>query len=451
MVLGDSMSYIIYAKKYLTRIPYPIGKIISLIPYDFRPSMGGIYLSRKNEINFCENSNNTKQFIFERVKNISCYAYQTIPFYQELYTNLGINPNKFSSFEDLKELPVVTKADLQQVPLEFRSNEKIRKTLVNTGGSSGQPFSFFVEPNSIPHEWAHMHTIWAKLGYRQSDLKVVFGGRADVKSIVEYDAVRHQFTVDMYKPFDMIADKLLLIFKKYQPKYLHGYPSAIFDFIMWLNDSNHLLFPLLEKHIKGLFLGLEYPSPILRKQVETLLSCYSVSWYGHTERAILAYEKDEQYTYVPFMSYGFPEAIYDEKLNGFELIATSYYNRVSPLIRYNTGDLINPNFKDGLLLSFNISEGRRGEYVLDSQGNKIYLTALIFGRHHLIFNYVKHIQVKQVNKGEVLFYLSTDKQYSSEFILAHMDLSNVDLKCSFELIREPVKTISGKVPLLVKE
>lgn len=445
------MSYIVYAKQNLTRIPYSLGRYIALVPYNFRPGMNTLYPIRKKEIsNFCKlNSGNYKRFIFEKVKEISVYAYENIPFYQDIYNAADVNPTKFTHFHDIFELPIVSKADLQSVPIEYRSNIKLKKSIANTAGSSGQSLSFFIEPTSIPHEWAHMHTIWAKLGYKQSDLKIAFGGRADVKNIMEYDAVRHQLTIDIYRSPQQIADTLFDNFKKYKPKYLHGYPTAIFDFIIWLDVNHHPLLPVLKSHIKGMLLGSEYPSPTLRKKVEELLSCGSVSWYGHTERAILAYEKDEQYTYSPFVTYGFSEAIKNQQ-DDFSLVATSYYNFASPLIRYNTSDLIDPNIQDDLLLDFKISSGRNGEYVLDRKSNKIYLTALIFGRHHSIFDYVQHIQVKQNEVGKIIFYITSNDNYSHEFLIDKMDLTNVDLEFSLEVIQSPIKTAAGKVPLLIK-
>ena len=180
-----------------------------------------------------------------------------------------------------------------------------------------------------------------------------------------------------------------------------------------------------------------------------MLSCSSVSWYGHTERAVLAHEKDKQYIYSPFLSYGFAEAIKNQN-DDFSLVATSYYNYASPLIRYDTSDLIDPNIQDGLLVDFKISSGRNGEYVLDRYSNKIYLTALIFGRHHSIFDYVQHVQVKQNEVGKVTFYISSNHNYSYEFLIDKMDLSNVDLDFSFEIIQSPIKTAAAKVPLLIK-
>lgn len=445
------MSYISFAKQHLTRIPYSFGKYIALVPYGIRPGMSTIYPLRKSEIaNFNEfNSEKYKHFIFEKVKNISVYAYTHIEFYKKFYKASGVNPNQFSHFNNLFELPIISKAELQAVPIEERSNMQLKKSIANTGGSSGQPLSFYIEPSSIPHEWAHMHTIWAKLGYKQNDLKIVFGGRADVKNTMEYDAVRHQLTIDIYKNPQQIADTLLGNFQKYKPKYLHGYPSAIFDFIIWLDLNKHPLLAILKQYIQGMFLGSEFPSPILRKKVEELLSCSSVSWYGHTERAVLAYEKDEQYTYSPFVSYGFAEAIKNEQ-DDFSLVATTYHNYASPLIRYDTSDLIEPNTQDGLLVDFKISSGRNGEYVLDRHLNKIYLTALIFGRHHSIFDYVQHVQVKQIEAGKVTFYITSSHNYSHEFLIDKMDLSNVDLEFSFEVIQSPIKTAAAKVPLLIK-
>lgn len=445
------MSYINYAKQNLTRIPYSVGKYIALVPYGIRPGMSTIYPLRKNEIASFKGFNSTqyKQFIFEKVKNISVYAYSNIAFYQNFYRSADVNPNQFSHFNDLFELPIISKAELQAVSIEERSNMKLKKTIANTGGSSGQPLSFYIEPSSIPHEWAHMHTIWAKLGYKQSDLKIVFGGRADVKNIMEYDAVRHQLTLDIYKSPQQIADTLLANFKKYKPKYLHGYPSAIFDFVIWLDVNKHPLLPILKQYIQGMFLGSEFPSPVHRKKVEELLSCGSVSWYGHTERAVLAYEKDAQYTYNPFVSYGFSEAIKNQQ-DDFSLVATSYYNYASPLIRYDTSDLIDPNIQDGLLVDFKISSGRNGEYILDRHSNKIYLTALIFGRHHSIFDYVQHIQVKQNEVGKAIFYITSSENYSHEYLIDKMDLSNVDLDFSFEVIQSPIKTAAAKVPLLIR-
>src|SRR5690606_14305422 len=129
------------------------------------------------------------------------------------------HPNDLQSFGDLKRIPIISKAILQKWDLEKRSFAQKERYLVNTGGSSGTPFDFYIEPNSMGHEWAHMHNIWEKLGYKHSDLKLAFGGRSDLKKVVEYDVVRNHFAIDIYADYKLVAQELKRLLKKHKIKY----------------------------------------------------------------------------------------------------------------------------------------------------------------------------------------------------------------------------------------
>lgn len=442
------MNFIGLAKNHLTQLPFFLGKPVSFIPYSSRPGLADIYRQRTAEINQVGSlsSDEQKEFVFRRVQEIAIYANRNIPFYVDLYRDSDVQPERFKNFYDLSNLPVVTKADLQKVSLEYRSYNAKSRSLVNTGGSSGQPLEFYIEPSSVGHEWAHMHHIWRQIGFKQSDVKIVFGGWANVRNIVQYDSARHQLNVDLYSGWQAIADRLLQVFGKYSPKYLHGYPSSIFDFVIWLDTNGHPLLPILRQSIKGMFLGSEFPSPPLRAAVENLLDCRGMSWYGHTERAVLAYEKESPGIYHPFLTYGFAESVGEGRL-----VCTSYYNKTSPLIRYDTGDLVEPLLKYGLLDSFKISEGREGEFILDKLGNKIFLTGLIFGRHHSLFELARHIQVYQPAQGVAEVLVAPRREMSSAVAAALFDSSNVQLDFTFKIIPEAIRTKAGKVPLLVKQ
>lgn len=444
------MSFLLYAKKNLINLPYSIGAPLAKLPYQYRPGMGGLYKSRAEEIRALTqlSEKELKDFIFQRVKDISVYSYKRIPFYADLYRASNVNPERLSTFDDLKELPIIVKRDLQNVDLSYRSNPSSNSSIVNTGGSTGKPLDFYIEPSSIPHEWAHMHTIWGTLGFKQSDLRIVFAGRSDIEDVIVYDSARHQFNVDLYSDWSIIANKLLTLYAKYTPRYLHGYPSAIFDFIAWLNDNEHPLLSILKNNIRGMFLGSEFPSPQARDRTENILGCKSVSWYGHTERSTLAYEDGVKNKYRPFHSYGLSEGVWSDGI--CNLVSTSYYNFSSPLIRYNTEDIIKPTTYSGLLTSFEISQGRSGEFVIDLHGNKVFLTALIFGRHHKLFDISNHIQVEQVNVGVIKIYYVLRKGMKCTDPENLFDKNNLHFSILFEELKSPVTTISGKVPLLIK-
>lgn len=447
------MALIKYIRDNLTHLPFPFGNLIAKIPYSYRPGLSALYRSRQKEISLLDEapSQEKKDYIFTKVKNIASHAYNNVPFYQELYTSCDINPNRLSCFEDIKMLPLINKEMLQSVPIEFRSCYRRNRYIVNTGGSSGKTLDFYIEPTSIPHEWAHMHSIWAKLDFSSSDLRIVFAGRSDIKDVLLYDSARHQVNVNIYAGWEVIAERLNECFSYFKPVYLHGYPSAIFDFVLWLEQHKHPLLPILRANIKGMFLGSEFPSPLLRVKVESLLDCGSVSWYGHTERALLAFEKHTNGIYIPFITYGYAESVTVE--HGSSLVSTSYHNFSSPLVRYDTGDMILPNVVDDVLESFEITEGRSGEFILDVNNNKIYLTALIFGRHHSCFDVCTNVQVRQLIPGEaIIYYILRDKNsyFSPEHLASMFDSENVNVSFSFEVVEEPFRTSIGKVPLLVR-
>jgi phenylacetate-CoA ligase len=130
------------------------------------------------------------------------------------------------------------------------------------------------------------------------------------------------------------------------------------------------------------------------------------------------------------------------------LVATSTHNFATPLIRYDTGDLIEPTFKDGLLESFRIKEGRNSENVIDLNGRSISLTGLIFGRHHKAFDRSEHIQVRQLSPGNIEIIISS-KDTSAKWPEL-FDFTNAFFEIKFSQIDTPIRTPSGKVQLLLR-
>ena len=108
-----------------------------------------------------------------------------------------------------------------------------------------------------------------------------------------------------------------------------------------------------------------------------------------------------------------------------------------------------PVSEDGLLKEFYIYEGREGQNILDRSGKVISLTGLIMGRHHPLFDYVEHVQVSQPVMGKALV-LYVPKNPELELDCQSLfDSSNVDVEFSFHRHDKPVRTVSGKVNLLV--
>jgi phenylacetate-CoA ligase len=120
-----------------------------------------------------------------------------------------------------------------------------------------------------------------------------------------------------------------------------------------------------------------------------------------------------------------------------------------PLIRYDTGDIVEPTYQDnGLLNHFKISQGRNGDYIIDKNNKQIPLTALIFGRHHDVFKFSDFIQVTQPKPGEVIFYITTqEKDYDK--IHKGLNMKNINIDYSIKTIQIPFLTKAGKLKLKI--
>ncbi len=429
-----------------------MGQLISYIPYSVRPIVGKYYRIRREELRRYESASieQKQKFIFDRMYSIVKYSLENIPFYQKYYKEKGFSLDCLKSFEDIDKIPIINKNILLQYSLEERSNDKVPHFIVNTGGSSGLTLSFYIQPSSIGNEWAHIHSMWSKIGFKPSDLRLFIVGRSKVRNGVDYEFARHTLSLDMYQPFEKTAPALKKFLKKAPCYYLHGYPSVLSEFAAYCKKDIELL-NLLKGKLKGAFLSSEYPYPVYRDIIEETFGIPTLSHYGHTERCVLAYEATEKFKYKPFQTYGFAEAVKNEE-GRYDLVGTSYYNLASPLIRYNTQDVIdNPRIERGIMTLFNISEGRSGQFILDKNGRKISLTGLVMGRHHELFNYCSHIQLSQKEKGKATIYYVLKDANNNIDAATLFDSSNVDVEFSFKAAAEPIRTISGKINLLVKE
>ena len=211
------MSIAVFLKKNLSNIPPCIGVFVNNIPYSYRPGIGSTYHKRKLEIAKYDSSSLEKRqnFVFQQMKSIVDFAYQNVRAYNDYYNKQGFHPDSLLSFDDITKIPLTSKSILSQYPIEERSYPKKGRYIVNTGGSSGTPFGFYIEPSSMGHEWAHMHTIWKKLGFKVSDLKLGFGGRSNIKNFVDYDVVRNTFALDLYADYKDVSVRLKKILKRY--------------------------------------------------------------------------------------------------------------------------------------------------------------------------------------------------------------------------------------------
>ncbi|MEB2786966.1 hypothetical protein [Algoriphagus persicinus] len=429
----------ILLKNLTQEIPYFPGNFLKFVPYRVR--LGNDYTKYSKLVLDIENNNNQNRlnYLVYHLNSIVNYAQKNIPFYQKLY---GRSCIKIQSVSDFEKLPIITRKEIREY-----TKQSSGKYFLNTGGSSGEPLSFYVDKNAWAREWAHMHYIWGKSDYNHTDLMITMLGKNIGEKVYQYNAVHNEFRLNPYINAGDYSKKFINLLNKFPVKFFQGYPSSVYNFLKeiepFLSDDEKIN---ISNQIKCCFLSSEYPLPYMIDYIRDIWNLNYISWYGHSEMCVLAYDDKMLGNYKPLITYG-----YAEEVNNI-LIGTSFHNYDMPLIRYSTDDGIEGEKDEfGILDSFKITSGRDGDFILDKYSKKIPLTSFIFGRHHKIFEVADFVQIKQSIEGHAEFWITIKNNTSlvEESISTLFDLSNINMTFKFKIIKQPVLTNAGKLKLKI--
>jgi phenylacetate-CoA ligase len=444
------MPILLRLKQLAENVPEGLGRPLSNVPFTLRlgPTYWRSYKLIAKSIHSVPAVELKEQF--EKLCDLVRFASSNIPFYRDFYHKAGFSADQLKTWDDWQQVPVITKSDLQGVALADRSLHDKKGLKINTGGTSGQPLDFYLDRQAFAREWAHMHYIWKARGYQPQHLKLTFRGKHfDTAKPLRYNAVHNEYVVNASVPMSQVVEAVAQLPRTSVVRWLHGYPSLVAEFAHFLEQMPEVKVAEFRSRLFGVLLGSEFPAPIYRSVIERVLSNNVVSWYGHSEMALLARETTTN-VYESLPTYGYTEAVSGNSNNEHRLVCTSLHNRVHPFIRYDTGDLIEPVSRHRCALSFRITEGRFGDFVYDRQGNRHALTAIIFGRHHPVFDQLQHLQVREEAPGRVTLVVTPHEANVDESNLWEgFDLSDLDIKWSIEIVKEPVRTAAGKIRLKI--
>ena len=444
------MSVLAVLKNRVESLPAWVGRPLANVPFTLR--LGPEYMRAQRAIRRAERLTDAVAMAgtLQQLRDLVRFAIDQVEFYREFYRDKGFAPGELQTLADWERVPVVTKADLQGVPLSTRTAREAKGMKINTGGTSGQPLEFYLDNHAFAREWAHMHHLWQAHGYRPQHLKLTFRGKHfDPARVLRYNAVHNEYVVNANAPMAAVAQAVMALPRSTVIRWLHGYPSLVAEFAHAVAALPAMERAAFRARLFGVLLGSEYPVPVYRTVIEEVLTTNVVSWYGHSEMAVLARETARG-VYESLPTYGFAEAVPAGQGDECRLVCTSLHNRVHPFIRYDTGDLVEPVSHCGGTLAFRITEGRVGDFIHDRQGRRHSLTAIIFGRHHEAFSLVRHLQVREDAPGVATLVVTPRGASIDEASLRRgFDLDDLDIEWRFQLVAEPVRTPAGKIRLKI--
>lgn len=343
-----------------------------------------------------------REYQLNELRNILIYSYENVPYYTELFNSIDFKPAKVKSFNDIIVIPFLTKDLIRRNFEKLKSIKKIRggSYSTTTSGSTGEPLKVFLDYESFFRETAFIYYYRRKLGYRFEDKVVTFRGIGFGDKLYRLNPVNNE---TIFSPFKLSAENLEFYRKKIneiKPAYFNGYISAIYYFAKLLSENNQAL----DFQLKGIFLTSENINVSERLFVESFFKVKTITFYGHTERCVIAQEiKPGEYQFDPFYGYTESSNLHDDVL---EIIGTGFMNKTMPLIRYRTNDTCRITEDNMIFIS-----GRRdiNDFMLGINDEKITHPAL-----HILSDILVNVtnyQFIQERKGHAVLLIVPNKDF----------------------------------------
>ncbi len=400
-----------------------------------------------------------KKYQWHQLKTLLCHAYEHVPYYTTLFDTLNITPDDIRSLNDFQRLPFLTKEMVQEHKHELKATNYPATVFEETvtGGSTGFPLRFYVEKGVwYATHLAYIRTLLERAGCQPMDKSVVITG---CEKPWEYRPLSRTLVLSSFHMTDQNLPIYIKKFKRLQPDYIIGYPSAITLLATFMKNHTIEL-----KELKAVFCYGETIYDWQKEYLEHVFHCKVHGQYGHREQSVLAGTCEKSDYYHIFPEYGFVELI---DRNGRqittdgesgEIVATGFHTGIFPFIRYKTGDIAvysthrcecgrnYPVFKS--------IEGRVQDFVI----SKTKRLVPFMGIHHLVAQSslnVKECKLYQEHEGEIIVYIVKNNQFSDDDVRVIQDnfykRFGDEFFFTFKYVDSIQRTSRGKYQFLIQK
>lgn len=301
------------------------------------------------EIKQINNTNDLIKFQERYLENLIFHSYKNVPYYQNIFDNIGIVNNEKVNLSRFNEIPILTKELLQKHQKELISKDyKNRKWHYNfSGGSTGEPTKFIQD-----HTYNKWYTASNKYYYQdmldidESNVKkiILWGSPQDLfkGSIGFKSKMINWFTntliLNSFKMTEIDMKSYIKSINTYKPDLIRGYAGSLYELAKF-SEKNFLNI----YKPKRLVCSAETLTSDMREKIESVFGTKLYDFYGSRETATLAGECKDGLIHI-FSFNNYLEIIDRENNPVFEgqagrVIVTNLHNYSMPLIRYEIGDM----------------------------------------------------------------------------------------------------------------
>ncbi|WP_447964787.1 phenylacetate--CoA ligase family protein [Nitrospira sp. Ecomares 2.1] len=289
------------------------------------------------------------------LRKILLHAFNSVPFYYQKYSAIGITAENLSTFElsDLPKLPFLEKEELRKFGKSILLSSHLEKggKYLASSGSTGTPVNILFSLNCY-RKWMALYEArvrnWAGLSRKNS--RGMIGGRRilpgshSTPPFYRYNSIEKQVYFSAYHLSPSTVNDYVEGLKKYSVEYMVGYAF-----------SNYLLAKLIvdqgihAPELKAVLVSSEKLTQEMRDMLKIAYNCKTFDAWSGVEACGLISETSEGELLCS------PDSAILEFLNNDlkpvelgssgEVVCTGLLNYDQPLIRYRIGDsvILDPN------------------------------------------------------------------------------------------------------------
>lgn len=281
----------------------------------------------------------------ERLQTLLNSVNAQVPYYRDLFAQIGFHPSDIRHISDLQQIPFLTKAEIHANTDALRAENAIGLARFNTGGSSGEPLIFYIGRERVAHDVAAKWraTRWWDVDIGDPEI-VLWGSPIELGSQDRLRQIRDRLLRTHLLPaFEMSPDKVkgfLATIRQVRPRMLFGYPSA---FAHLATQAEALGLVMSNLGIKVAFVTSERLYDHQRERIERVFGCPVANGYGGRDAGFIAHQCPHGGMHLTH------EDIIVEIVDSAgqplpagasgEIVVTHLATRDFPFIRYRTGDI----------------------------------------------------------------------------------------------------------------
>lgn len=399
--------------KLAKHVLYPIGEMVT----------GTDMLKRLKELEKTQwwSPEKLKELQNERLRALIEHAYENVPYYHRIFEERKLTDKNIQTVDDLQKLPVLTKEIIRRnfSDLIATDSRKRRPFLNSTSGSTGEPLKYYLDMEVSSVNWAGMFRGWGWAGYKLGDKRATLAGSSLVPDSSPSLVKRLRWLGERDRPFSAVHmdDKRMALYAEkitaYMPRFLRGYPSAIYIFASYLKRTNsNTIRPT------AVFTTAEMLLSQHREVIEKQFGCRVFDQYGCYDGGAQAMECSEHSGFHISAEKVIMEFVDEDNKPAAsgcsgEILTTDLHNYTMPFIRYAVRDKGTLSARQcpcgrGLPLMESI-EGRTTDFITFSNGVTLSGPALtlVFGNCN-----IKHYQVIQEAKDKLVIKVIKAEDYS---------------------------------------